>query len=117
MVDKDDLIASCSLPTFSNGNSYLSNHNSLRLNLSLFIARRYFFSKKSQRVINIISLISVIGVAVGTAALIAVLSVFNGFEQLVLSLYNSFDPDIKVTPVEGKTFESGELTQQKTESH
>lgn len=80
------------------------------MNLSLFIARRYFFSKKSQRAINIISLISVIGVTVGTGALITVLSVFNGFENLVISLYNSFDPDIKVTAAKGKTFSDQELT-------
>jgi len=80
------------------------------VNLPLFIARRYFFSKKSQRAINIISLISVIGVAVGTGALITVLSVFNGFENLVISLYNSFDPDVKVTPLQGKTFSDAELT-------
>jgi lipoprotein-releasing system permease protein len=74
------------------------------LNLPLFVARRYFFSKKSQRAINIISLISVIGVMIGTGALIVVLSVFNGFESLVVSLYNSFDPELKVTVNEGKTF-------------
>ncbi len=74
------------------------------MNLPLFIARRYFFSKKSQRAINIVSLISMLGVMVGTGALIVVLSVFNGFESLVVSLYNSFDPQIKITAVEGKTF-------------
>lgn len=82
------------------------------MNLSLFIARRYFFSKKSQRAINIISLISVIGVAVGTGALIIVLSVFNGFETLVISLYNSFDPDVKVMPVKGKSFPDTALTEE-----
>src|ERR1043165_2549265 len=74
------------------------------MNLPLFIARRYFFSKKSQRAINIVSLISMLGVIVGTGALIIVLSVFNGFESLVVSLYNAFDPEIKITAVEGKTF-------------
>ncbi len=74
------------------------------MNLSFFIARRYFASKKSTNFINIISGISVIGVAVGTAALIIVLSVFNGFEGLVVSLYNSFDPNIKITAQQGKTF-------------
>jgi lipoprotein-releasing system permease protein len=69
-----------------------------------FIALRYLFAKKSHNVINIISLISVAGVMVGTAGLIIVLSVFNGFSGLVVSLYNSFDPDLKVTPVMGKTF-------------
>jgi lipoprotein-releasing system permease protein len=74
------------------------------MSLPLFIAKRYFFSKKSQRAINIISLISVLGVTIGTAALIIVLSVFNGFESLVVSLYNSFDPEIKITVTNGKTF-------------
>ncbi len=74
------------------------------MNLAPFIARRYFFSKKSQRAINIISMISVIGVTIGTAALIIVLSVFNGFENLILRLYNSFDPDMKISKVEGKSF-------------
>ncbi|HNS12151.1 MAG TPA: ABC transporter permease [Bacteroidia bacterium] len=74
------------------------------MSLAPFIARRYFFSKKSQRAINIISMISVLGVTIGTAALIIVLSVFNGFEDLILRLYNSFDPDIKISKVEGKSF-------------
>jgi lipoprotein-releasing system permease protein len=74
------------------------------MNLPLFIAKRYFFAKKSQRAINIISIISVIGVMIGTGALIVVLSVFNGFESLVISLYNSFDPELKITAQEGKTF-------------
>lgn len=74
------------------------------MNLSVFIAFRYLISKKKQNVINIISLISIIGVAVGTAALIIVLSVFNGFEHLIHSLYNSFDPDIEITIAQGKTF-------------
>ena len=86
------------------------------MNLPVFIARRYFFSKKSQRAINIISMISVIGVAVGTGALIIVLSVFNGFEHLVISLYNSFDPDIKVTPMEGKTFSTSVLSEEQIRS-
>ena len=58
------------------------------MNLPLFVAKRYFFSKKSQRAINIISIISVVGVMIGTGALIVVLSVFNGFESLVVSLYS-----------------------------
>lgn len=78
----------------------------MKSSLSLFVALRYFFSKKSQRVINIISIISAVGVMIGTAALIIVLSVFNGFEDLILRLYNSFDPDFKVELVAGKTFES-----------
>ena len=77
--------------------------------LPSFIARRYFFSKKSQRVINIISLISVIGVTIGTAALIIVLSVFNGFEDLIKQLYNSFDADLRITINEGKSFSIDEV--------
>jgi lipoprotein-releasing system permease protein len=79
------------------------------LNLSFYIARRYFVSKKSHNIINIISGISVVGVAVGTMALIIVLSVFNGFEQLVVSLFNSFNPDIAITASRGKTFNIAEV--------
>jgi len=74
------------------------------VNLSLYIARRYLLGKKSQNAINIISAISVIGVATGTMALVIVLSVFNGFDHVVKSLFNSFDPDIKISAVQGKTF-------------
>jgi lipoprotein-releasing system permease protein len=74
------------------------------VNLSFYIARRYLLGKKSQNAINIISAISVIGVSVGTMALVIVLSVFNGFDSVVKSLFSSFDPDIKVTAVAGKTF-------------
>ena len=77
--------------------------------ISSLIARRYFFSRKSQRVINIISLISIIGVTIGTAALIIVLSVFNGFEGLIKQLYNSFDSDLRITVAEGKSFTTQEL--------
>lgn len=74
------------------------------MNLPAYIARRYFFAKKSHNAINIISIIAVVGVAVGTMALVTILSVFNGFDRLVKSLFNSFDPDIRITRVEGKTF-------------
>lgn len=73
------------------------------MNFPFFIARRYLFSKKSTHVINIISIISMIGVAVATMALVIVLSVFNGFHDLVASLFTNFDPQLKVMPVEGKT--------------
>ena len=73
------------------------------MNFPFFIARRYLFSKRSTHVINVISSISVIGVAVATMALVIVLSVFNGFHDLVASLFTSFDPQLKVVPVEGKT--------------
>ncbi|MCK4747197.1 MAG: ABC transporter permease, partial [Bacteroidales bacterium] len=74
------------------------------MNLSFYIARRYLFGKKSQNAINIISGISVIGVTVGTMALVIVLSVFNGFDSVVKSLFSTFDPDIKISVAEGKTF-------------
>jgi len=80
--------------------------------LSLFIARRYLISKKSHNLINVISLISVIGQAVGTAALIIVLSVFNGFESVITSLYNTFDPDFGITAVKGKTFHENAFPKQ-----
>lgn len=76
------------------------------MNLPFYIAWRYLKSKKSHNVINIISGISVAGVTIGTMALIVVLSVFNGFEGLVVSLFNTFDPPLKVIPVKGKTFTS-----------
>jgi lipoprotein-releasing system permease protein len=72
--------------------------------LSLYIAKRYLFAKKSRNAINVISSISVAGVTVGTMALIIVLSVFNGLETLVHSIFNTFDPDLMITPSEGKTF-------------
>ena len=83
------------------------------MNFPFFIARRYLFSKKSTHVINVISSISVIGVAVATMALVIVLSVFNGFHDLVASLFTRFDPQLKVVPVEGKTAPSDDpiLTQ------
>ena len=68
-----------------------------------YIARRYLFSKKSTNVINIISAISMTGVMVATMALVVVLSVFNGFHDLVATLFTSFDPQLKVVPVMGKT--------------
>ena len=73
------------------------------MNFPFFIARRYLFSKKSTHAINVISGISVIGVAVATMALVVTLSVFNGFHDLVASFFTSFDPQLKVMPVEGKT--------------
>ncbi|MFN7119436.1 MAG: FtsX-like permease family protein [Saprospiraceae bacterium] len=74
------------------------------MNLSLRIARRYLFAKKSTNAINIITGISVFGIAVGTAALLLVLSVFNGFEDLISSMYSNFNPDVKIVPAQGKTF-------------
>ncbi len=68
-----------------------------------YIAKRYLFSKKKTNAINVISIISVMGVAVATMALVIVLSVFNGFHDLVASFFTNFDPQLKVVPVEGKT--------------
>lgn len=69
----------------------------------LFIAKRYLFSKKSTNVINVISGISIVGVVVATMALIVVLSVFNGFHDMVASFFTQFDPQIEVVPAKGKT--------------
>jgi len=78
------------------------------LNFPFYIAQRYLFAKKSHNAINVISAISLAGVTIGTMALIIVLSVFNGFDKLIQSLFNSFDPDLRVTLVEGKTFIPGD---------
>jgi lipoprotein-releasing system permease protein len=80
------------------------------LNLPYYIASRYLVARKSHNAINIISAISVMGVMVGTMALIVILSVFNGFDNLVRSLINSFNPDLKITLVEGKAFIPSEET-------
>ena len=74
------------------------------MKLSLYIAKRYLFAKKSRNAINVISAVSVAGVTVGTMALIIILSVFNGLEKMVSGIFNTFDPDIKITASEGKTF-------------
>ncbi|HKK43051.1 MAG TPA: ABC transporter permease, partial [Bacteroidales bacterium] len=74
------------------------------MKLSLYIAKRYLFAKKSRNAINVISAVSVAGVTVGTMALIIILSVFNGLETMVTSIFNTFDPDLRVTIAEGKTF-------------
>lgn len=78
------------------------------MNVPFLIAKRYFLSKKKRNIISIISNISMIGVAVGSAALIIVLSVFNGLEDLIRSIYGSFDPDLRITAVKGKSFETNE---------
>lgn len=74
------------------------------MHLPLFIARRYLFAKKSHNVINIISAISAVGMAIGTAALIIILSIYNGFDELVKSTLNNVEPDILITPAKGKVF-------------
>ena len=75
------------------------------MNCALYIARRYLFSQKSHNAINIISAISVCGVALATLALVCTLSVFNGFHDLISSFFTHFDPDLKVETIKGKTFE------------
>lgn len=76
---------------------------------AFYIAKRYFFSKKKQNFINIISYISMIGVAVGTMALIIAMSFFNGLEEMTKTLYYAYNPDIKITIKKGKSFETDSL--------
>lgn len=75
------------------------------MNFPFYIARRYLFSKKSHNAINVISAISVCGVALATLALVCTLSVFNGFQDLVASFFTAFDPELKITAVQGKVFD------------
>ena len=75
------------------------------MNTAYYIAKRYLFSKKSTNAINIISGISMLGVFVGSAALVVILSAFNGLEKLVVSLSNTVTPDIRIEPTNGKTFD------------
>ncbi|WP_372649897.1 ABC transporter permease [Draconibacterium sp.] len=75
------------------------------MNLPFFIAKRYLFSKKKQNIINIISWISMAGIVVGTMAIIIIVSVLNGFTDLIGVFYSDFDPDIKISSVEGKMFD------------
>lgn len=77
------------------------------MNLPFYIARRYLFSKKKHNAINIISGISVCGVALATLALVCTLSVFNGFQDMVAGFFTAFDPELKITVREGKVFEPG----------
>lgn len=79
------------------------------MNYKLFIAARYLFSKKQHNTINLITWVSMVGVAVGTAALIAVLSVLNGFENMVQDSFSAFDSSLKILPKEGKSFSSKDL--------
>ena len=76
------------------------------MNFPIYIAKRYLFSKKSHNAINIISAISVCGVALATLALVCTLSVFNGFQDMVASFFTAFDPQIKITVAHGKTFDT-----------
>ena len=74
------------------------------MNFPLYIAKRYLFSKKSHNAINVISAISVCGIALATLALVCTLSVFNGFQDLVATFFTAFDPELKITAVKGKVF-------------
>lgn len=76
------------------------------MNLSLYIAKRYLFSKKSHQVINIISGVAIAGIALATAAMICTLSVFNGFQGLVAEQFTAFDPDLRIMADKGKSFMS-----------
>lgn len=75
------------------------------MNVPFFISKRYFFAQKKNNFINIISWMSFLGVAIGTATLIISLSVFNGLENLIRDIYGSFSPDIKIEILKGKTFD------------
>lgn len=79
------------------------------MNLPLHIARRYLFAKKSTNVINVITGISVLGITIGAAALVLILAVFNGLENLISGFFNSFNPPLKVYPLEGKTFDEDSI--------
>ena len=79
------------------------------MNVPFYIARKYFFSSKKINYVHILSLVSQFGIAIGTIALVLVMSVFNGFENLVLDMYNVFDPHIRVTSNDGKNFDSDQV--------
>ena len=76
------------------------------MNFSFYIAKRYLFSKKSHNAINVISGVSVCGVALATLALVCTLSVFNGFQDLITTMFTAFDPELKITAVSGKVFDA-----------
>ena len=76
------------------------------MNFPFYIAKRYLFSKKSHNAINVISGVSVCGVALATLAMVCTLSVFNGFRDLVATMFTAFDPELKITSVSGKVFDS-----------
>ncbi|HAE25101.1 MAG TPA: hypothetical protein DCG33_07150 [Prevotellaceae bacterium] len=87
------------------------------MNFPIFVARRYLFSKKSHSAINVISMISVIGIALATTALVCVLSVFNGFHDLVSSLFTAFDPQLELVPTRGATFPEDSPVIKKINAH
>ena len=75
------------------------------MNFPFYIAKRYLFSKKSHNAINVISAISVCGVALATLAMVCTLSVFNGFQDVVATFFTAFDPELKITATTGKVFD------------
>src|SRR5690606_30855985 len=75
------------------------------MNFPVFVAKRYFLSKKKKHFINVITSIAMASLAIGSASLIIILSVFNGLEDLIRSLNNYFDPQLKIEALEGKSFE------------
>ena len=86
------------------------------MNFPFYIARRYLFSKKSHNAINVISGVSVCGVALATLALVCTLSVFNGFRDVVKTMFTAFDPELKITSVAGKVFDAQEESSQSLKS-
>lgn len=82
-----------------------------------FIARRYLFSRKEKTVINLISWISLVGIAVSTIALVVVMSVYNGIGELTQALFNVFDPELVIEPAEGKTFKTHDIDYQRLTSN
>ena len=87
-----------------------------KVNYKLFIAFRYLFSKKRHNTINLITWVSMVGVAIGSMALIVVLSVLNGFENVVEKSFSAFDPTLKIIPAEGKSFSSQDSAIQQAKS-
>ena len=78
------------------------------MNFPFYIARRYLFSPKKHNAINVISAVSVCGVALATMALVCTLSVFNGFQEMIAGFFTSFDPELKIVVREGKVFDPNE---------
>lgn len=87
------------------------------MNFPFYISKRYLIAKKTRNAVNIITMISIVGVMVGTAALIIVLSVFNGLDSLLKSMNDSFDPDLKVTPASGKVFNTDDPRLEELRKH
>lgn len=83
------------------------------MNFPFYIAKRYLISRKSHNIINIISGISIVGISIGTMALVIVLSVFNGLEEVVISLFNTFNPDLVIQPAKGKSFSTIDFPENK----